>query len=152
MNVVYADVPPFEFVSEIERLFPEHYEELCVTKEFPFEPDWDCYRFMAERGSLRVITVRADDELVGYMVFIVRPHLHYKSCLTASEDLYYLRKDMRQGRIGLRMFKYAEEALTRIGVQRIIIHTKVHLDNSRLLEYLGYKFTDKLFTKMVVPQ
>lgn len=149
MNIVYADVPPLSCIDELEALAPAHYAELCVHKQFDFEPDWDTYKFIAEKGGLRLITVRADDELVGYMVFIVRPHMHYKSCLTASEDLYYLRKDMRQGRIGLRMFKYAEEALKRIGVQRINVHTKVHMDNSRLLEYLGYECTDKLFVKML---
>jgi hypothetical protein len=35
------------------------------------------------------------------------------------------------------------------GVHRIIMHTKLHLDNSRLFEYLGYKMTDKLFTKIL---
>jgi len=29
------------------------------------------------------------------------------------------------------------------------MHTKVHLDNSRLFEYLGYKMTDKVFSKML---
>jgi hypothetical protein len=47
------------------------------------------------------------------------------------------------------MFQYAEKALKRIGVDRIIIHTKVHLDNSRLLEYLDYHQTDKLFSKII---
>jgi hypothetical protein len=36
-----------------------------------------------------------------------------------------------------------------IGVNRIIMHTKVHMDNSKLFEYLGYKWTDKLFTKIL---
>lgn len=152
MKLVYADVPLLQFLPEMEQLFPMHYEELCVTKEFPLEPDWEAYRFMAERGMVRAVTVRADDVLVGYIVFIIRPHLHYKSCLTASEDVYYLRPDMRQGRIGIRMFQYAEEVLKRIGVQRIVIHTKVHMDNSRLLEYLGYGCTDKIFSKIVEPQ
>lgn len=151
MKIVYADVPPMQFLPEMQELFPMHYDELCVTKEFPLEPNWTAYNFFAEHNMLRVITVRADGELVGYMVFVVQPHLHYKSCLTASEDIYYLRPDMRQGRIGLKMFKYAEEALRRIGVQRIVIHTKVHMDNSRLLEYLDYKLTDKLFSKIVEP-
>lgn len=152
MNLVYADVPPLDFVDEMAALFPAHYEELCTDKTYPFEPDWDLYKLFASNNMLRVITVRADSELIGYMVFNVRPHLHYKSCLTAFEDLYYLRPDMRQGRIGIRMFKYAEEVLARIGVQKIIVHTKVHMDNSRLLEYLGYSLTDKIFAKTVVPQ
>jgi len=47
------------------------------------------------------------------------------------------------------MFQYAEEALKKIGVNRILIHTKVHLDNSRLLEYLGYSWTDKIYAKTI---
>lgn len=149
MNLVYADVPPLSFLQELEPLIGPHYAELCVDKSFSPEPDMEVYTFLAEKGKLRTITVRADDELVGYMVFVVRPHLHYKSCLMAYEDLYYLRADMRQGRIGLRMFKYAEEVLAGLGVNKIVVHTKVHMDNSRLLEYLGYSLTDKLFSKTV---
>jgi hypothetical protein len=39
--------------------------------------------------------------------------------------------------------------LKSVNVNRIIMHTKVHLDNSRLFEYLGYKNSDKLFTKIL---
>ena len=42
--------------------------------------------------------------------------------------------------------------LKRIGVQRIIMHTKIHMDNSKLFEYLGYKMTDKLFTKILTQE
>jgi hypothetical protein len=47
------------------------------------------------------------------------------------------------------LFQYAEGVLKGIGVDRIIMHTKVHLDNSRLFEYLGYKMSDKTFTKLL---
>jgi hypothetical protein len=47
------------------------------------------------------------------------------------------------------LFQFAEEALRADGVHRIIMHTKIHLDNSRLFEYLGYKHTDKLYTKIL---
>lgn len=148
-QIVYEDVPPLDFLGEMEAIFPEHYEELCVTKDFPMAPDYDAYKRLVDAGFIRVITVRADKELIGYIIFIIQPHLHYKTCLTAFEDLYYLKKEYRLGRIGIRMFKYAEEVLKRIGVNRIIMHTKVHQDNSKLFEYLGYKNTDKLFTKLI---
>lgn len=148
-QIVYADVVPLAFLGEMEALFPVHYEELCVTKDFPLAPDYEAYRRLAENNMLRVVTVRADDELIGYAVFIVQPHLHYRTCLTAFEDIYYLKKEYRVGRIGIRLFKYAEDVLKRIGVNRIIMHTKVHQDNSKLFEYLGYKNTDKLFTKLI---
>lgn len=149
MMFLYEDVDGLQFIDELEQLFPEHYEELCVTKEFPLEPDYEQYRALGKAGMLRTITCRVDGKLIGYIAFIVQPHLHYKSCRTAFEDLYFLKKEYRKGRVGIRMFKYAEQALKQHGVNRIIMHTKVHLDNSRLFEYLGYKHTDKLFTKIL---
>jgi GNAT superfamily N-acetyltransferase len=148
-TLVYADCDPFAFVEELKKLFPLHYEELCVTKDFPLTPDYDAYKRLADAGMLRCITVRADEEVIGYAIFIVQPHLHYMTCKTAFEDIYYIRPDYRKGRVGIRLFKYAEEVLKGIGVNRIIMHTKIHMDNSKLFEYLGYKWTDKLFTKIL---
>jgi hypothetical protein len=91
-----------------------------------------------------------DEELIGYIVFTIQPHLHYKTCKTAFEDVYYIKKEYRRGRTGIKLFQYAEKVLKEIcGVNRIIMHTKVHMDNSRLFEYLGYKNTDKLYTKLL---
>jgi GNAT superfamily N-acetyltransferase len=148
-QLIYEDVDVTQFIPEFERLFPEHYEELCVTKEYPVEPDIEAYKALAAAKMLRTITCRADGELVGYIIFLVNRHMHYKSCVTAFEDLYFVRKDYRKGRVGIKLFQYAEKVLKQFGVNRIVMHTKVHLDNSRLFEYLGYKWTDKVFTKML---
>ena len=148
-QIVYEDVNGLDFLDEFEQVFPEHYEELCVTKEFPLEPDYDAYRRIGQAGMLRTITCRADGELIGYIIFYIQPHLHYKDCLTAFEDLYFVKKEFRKGRVGIRLFQYAEKVLRQFGINRIVMHTKVHLDNSRLFEYLGYKWTDKVFTKIL---
>lgn len=149
MKLVYEDTPPMKFLEELKPLFPIHYEELCVTKDFPLKPDYEAYARLNDARMLRCITCRVDDELIGYAIFIVQPHLHYSTCLTAFEDIYFIKKEYRKGRIGIRLFQYAESVLNGIGVNRIIMHTKIHMDNSRLFEYLGYKMTDKLFTKIL---
>ena len=41
--IVYEDVDGTQFKEEFMRVLPIHYEELCVNKEFPFDPDWDAY-------------------------------------------------------------------------------------------------------------
>ena len=148
-QLIYADVDGLQFLPEFETLFPLHYEELCVTKDFPMSPDWEAYKRIANAGMLRTITCRVDDELIGYIVFFVQPHLHYSTCKTAFEDIYFVKKEYRKGRVGIKLFQYAEQVLKERGVNRIIMHTKVHLDNSRLFEYLGYKQTDKVFTKIL---
>lgn len=148
-TLIYEDVDGSKFINELEKIFPEHYDELCVTKDFVLEPDYDAYRRMFSAGMLRTFTCRCDNELIGYIIFIIQPHLHYKSCNTAFEDVYYLKKEFRKGRIGIQLFKYAEDVLKQIGVNRIIMHTKIHMDNSKLFDYLGYKHTDKLYTKLL---
>ena len=147
--IIYADVDAFQFLNELEPLFPLHYDELCVTKEFELDPDYDAYRTMAKAGMLRCITCRNDDELIGYIIFFIHPNLHYRSCKTATEDIYFVKKEYRKGRVGIKLFQYAEQVLRHCGVQRIVVNTKVHLDNSRLFEYLGFRLTDKVFTKIL---
>jgi len=147
--ITYHDEDPTVFFRELAPILPEHYEELCVTKDFPLEPDLAAYERLRVAGMLKAVTCRNDGELVGYIIFIVQPHLHYMSCITAFEDLYYVKKEYRKGRTGIKLFQFSEKVLKDAGVGRIIMHTKIHMDNSRLFEYLGYKNTDKLFTKIL---
>ena len=147
--ITYHAEDPTVFFKELAPILPEHYEELCVTKDFPLEPDLAAYERLRVAGMLKAVTCRNDGELVGYIIFIVQPHLHYMSCITAFEDLYYVKKEYRKGRTGIKLFQFSEEVLKDAGVRRIIMHTKIHMDNSRLFEYLGYKNTDKLFTKLL---
>jgi predicted acetyltransferase len=148
-TLVYEDTDFFKFLPEMQKLYPLHYDELSVTKEVPLEPDYDAYRRMADAGMLRCIICRVDEEVIGYIIFIIQPHLHYKSCMSAFEDVYFIKKEYRKGRVGIKLFQYAEKVLKHIGVKRVSMHTKVHADNSRLFEYLNYKWTDKTFTKML---
>jgi GNAT superfamily N-acetyltransferase len=149
MTATYQVEDPAEFIEALKDILPTHYDELCVTKDYPLMPDYEAYGRLYVAGMLRCITVREDNELIGYAIFIVHPHLHYKSCVTAFEDIYFLRKEERKGRVGIRLFQFAEDVLKKEGVDRIVMHTKIHMDNSRLFEYLGYKLTDKLFTKIL---
>ncbi len=149
MKIQYTVEDPATFIEELKEIIPVHYDELCVTKDFPLAPDYEAYGRMYTAGMLKCITARGDEGLIGYAIFIVQPHLHYRTCKTAFEDIYFLRKEHRLGRTGIRLFQFAEEALRADGVNRIIMHTKIHLDNSRLFEYLGYKHTDKLYTKIL---
>ena len=147
--IEYIVEDPATFIEELREVIPLHYDELCVTKDFPLLPDYEAYGRLYVAGLLKCITARDESGLVGYAIFIVQPHLHYRSCKTAFEDIYFLKKEHRLGRTGIRLFQFAEEALRADGVNRIIMHTKIHMDNSRLFEYLGYKHTDKLYTKIL---
>jgi hypothetical protein len=95
------------------------------------------------------MTCRLENELIGYIAFFLYPHMHYYDCLTAMEDLYYVQKEHRQGRVGLKLFTESEKILKNKGVNRIILSCKTHQDHTKLFEHLGYTFYEKHFTKML---
>ena len=148
-ELVYKCEDFFDILPELQSIFPLHYDELCVTKDFPLDPDLEQYKRINDAKLLVCVTCRCDEELIGYIVFFVQPHIHYRTCLTAFEDMYFVKPEHRRGRLGIRLFQYAEKVLRAVGINRIILHTKVHLDNSRLFEYLGYKNSDKVYTKIL---
>jgi len=147
--IEYKDDDWLKNLTELKEIIKDHYEELSVTKEYPLDPDWDAYLNILNNGKLKFITCKDNGKLIGYIIFFVYHHIHYKTCLCAFEDIYFLKKEYRKGRVGLKMFQFAEKLLKEQGINRIIYNTKVHQDNSTLFEYLGYKFIDKVFTKLL---
>ena len=87
MTVTYQSEDPGVFIEELKGILPEHYDELCVTKDFPLLPDYDAYKRLSDAKMLKAIVCRTAEEVIGYIIFIVQPHLHYKTCLTAFEDI-----------------------------------------------------------------
>lgn len=147
--ITYQVEPYMQCEDELKAIYPLHYEELTISKNFPLDPDYARYARMAEMGMLKLITCRKDDEMIGYVLMIIGPMLHYKTCIAAHEDIYYLKKEHRSGRIGVKLFQFVEDEMKKLGVDRIIMGTKVYSDNSKLFEYLGYHFYEKLFTKEI---
>lgn len=139
-----------ECKDEFEPFVMIHWGELGLTKEdVPIDFDWERFFEQERKGKLHTVTVRKDGKLVGYHIAFLGSHPHYKSTLHAMTDLYYLLPELRQGRTGLKLFKFAEEKLKELGVVKIYTGCKVILDHTRLFEYLGYEFSDKQFIKIL---
>jgi hypothetical protein len=147
--ITYAVEDYLKVEPELKAIYPEHYEELTVSKNFPLAPNYERYAALAKSGILKLITCRNKNELIGYVIMMVAPALHYKTCIVAHEDIYYLKKEYRKGRVGIKLFKFVEDEMKKIGVDRVVMGTKVYSDNSKLFEYLGYRFYEKLYTKEI---
>ena len=137
-------------LDEMKAMYPMHYSELGVTNsKFPLNPDYSKYLALERSGILILCTARRFSELIGYVQGLIVPNMHYVSCNEATEDIYYLKPEYRKGWIGVRLLKEFERACVRHGANRIRISTKVHLDNSILLKFLDYTFTEKVYTKVI---
>lgn len=139
----------------INDLLNEHWRELGVHQtKMPLDPDYARMIAAEDMGYFKVWTARDGKTLVGYMAFFIQPHLHFKSTITAVEDLYLLTASHRKGMTGYRMFVTAIDALKAHGAQRLYLHCKVHFEKDRgglgqMFERLGFVHTDNYYSKIL---
>ena len=139
-----------DIIDELKPLLEQHWQEIAGYKDqFPLNPDYDKYRAMDSAGLVHAVTVREDGALIGYYISFVLRHLHYQDCLVAMNDILFIRKDRRHGMTGSRMIRFAEKMLKEIGVNRMIMHVKVHHDFGRMLVKMGFTETEKNYEKLL---
>lgn len=136
---------------EIAQLCVLHWEEIALNRDsIPLAPDWERYEALANLGMVETAVARDEDgQLVGYQVYFVMPHMHYKTSLTAMSDVLFLAKEHRKGMTGIRLMKCAEQRLKERGVQRVIQNVKLHSDWGLILERLQYKPFERLYAKLL---
>lgn len=138
-----------EVRKETQSIFEEHWEEISTYKDIPLAVDWDIYKVLDEQGKLLTLVARNDGELIGYVVFFIHNHTHYKHTSYAVQDILFVRKGIRkslQG-CGFKLLKMAETILRAKEVDIIQHHVKCKHDFSPFLEKLDYHFVEKIYQK-----
>ena len=137
-------------LPELKPFFPIHYKELALNQDvIPLDPQWDVYSDRNANGQLMLVVGREDGYVIGYFIGFVLPSLHYKTSLTLTMDIFYIDKDKRKGRCGIRLFQAVEKEARRRGVQRMLVGSKMHKDASALFKYLKYEPIETYFSKML---
>jgi N-acetylglutamate synthase-like GNAT family acetyltransferase len=98
---------------------------------------------------ITIITARDKGILIGYSLFFVNSHIHYKNNIMANNDVLYLHPDYRQGRTGLKLIRKCEQVLQEQQVDKIIWHVKYAKDFRQILYRLGYEDEDALVGKII---
>lgn len=132
--------PWAKFIADAEPILYEHWDELAIHKDIDLDPDYYLYAEMERLGWLVIYTVRHPlDGLVGYALYVVRPHLHYRKHLWASNDIILIRSSHRNAGCGNTLMEFVERDLKERGVAVISTGTKVaHPELARLLEARGH--------------
>jgi GNAT superfamily N-acetyltransferase len=153
MSLTYAVEAWSDVWPELEVLLQDHWQEIALDKDvIALDMDLARYGALEAQGMLHVVTARHQRVLCGYHVSIVTTHLHYRTSLTAAEDLYYLTPPYRHGWAGVRLFQYVEATLRPRGVERMAASCKLHFQQgrvARLFARLGWTQTEALFTKYI---
>lgn len=144
-----AQVEAFRpFLQEVKPLLRGHWEELALNKDkVPLDPNYDQYLTYDDQGKMLVVTLRENGELVGYFIGIIGPGFHYKTCLTYTMDIFYVKPTSRGNGGGQIMVEFLEKELKRRGVQRTFMGTKCHKDAGWLFEKLNYQKVEIYYSK-----
>lgn len=139
-----------DILDEVKPLLEAHWREIALYQDqFPLNPDYEKYLALDRAGVVHIVTARTAGELIGYYISFIMPHLHYRDCIVAMNDILFLKSEYRRGRTGMQMIAFAEEDLKRIGVNRMTIHVKTAHDFSPALLRMGFTEIERNFDKLL---
>ena len=145
--ITFQKEAPSPFADDAVQLFKDHYDEIAErTDVIDLDPNIEQYNFMFNKNMLEIHTARDDGKLVGYSIWFVVNHIHYKKSLTATSDVLYIAPDYRKGMFGYKFIKWTTDEIKKRKPQRILFHVKPFLDYGHLLERLGGHFFEKSYS------
>jgi GNAT superfamily N-acetyltransferase len=151
MTYAFARETYDQVIDEIKPLLVEHWRELALYQEdIPLDPDYEIYRAMDHKGALAIYTIRygAERRLVGYAIYFLRNHHHYRGAKWATSDIVLVAQSHRNLGAGNGLFDYVEQDLRNQNVN--VIHTMTKLEHPELaflLESRGHQKVEVNYSK-----
>ncbi len=136
---------------DAEELLRLHYDELTFGKErIRLAPDEGRYEALERDGGLIIFTARDDGKLVGYALFFLVHHLHYRHNLYAMNDVFYVDPARRSDPwLGFRFLKFVDTQLsTDPDIDAIKWHVKLRREFGPMLKRLGYEPEEVVWSKL----
>lgn len=135
-------------IEHVPGLLEAHWHESARNKHLMvLKPDMARYQALEAAGSLLSLVAYVDDQIVGYSVNIVTPHLHYADLLCAHNDVLFIAKEHRETPLGLKLIRETERAARARGANLMLWHAKPGTALSAILPRLGSKVQEIIYSK-----
>ena len=132
----------------VSQLLLGHWEESAKNKHLMrLNPNVGEYQLLEDSNQLLSLFARDGDQIVGYSVNIIRPHLHYCELIVAYNDVIYVHPDYRNSPVGLRIIKETEEQCKEAGAKLMIWHAKEDTALEKILRRKDYPVQEIIFSK-----
>jgi predicted GNAT superfamily acetyltransferase len=134
-------------------LFPllqAHRDELAMAKHLmEVAPNWDAYHALEQCGALLALVAYLGDEIVGYSVNFIGPHMHDAALRYAHNDALYVKPEHRGGRMGLKLMRETELFVRERGARMMMWHAKPDTALEKILPRMGYGVEEIMFCKEI---
>ena len=128
----------------------EHYEELVGDKAtVKFDPHLDRYTQLEALSMLVSLGAYLDDQLVGYSVNILGPHMDSQHTMCAHNTMLFLAKAHRKGTLGVKLIRATSTACKVRGAQYMLWRAKPETTLHALLPRLGFEVLETVFSEVL---
>lgn len=135
MAITFTEQPIAEIIeTELWPLLVEHREELTTNKALmKLAPDVDSYRAAELDGRGLSIVARDGEQIVGYSINFIAPHLHYREVLVVFNDALWTSHTYR-ALVGAALMDATRQAGRLRGAHLVAWHAKPHTTLDRLMK------------------
>lgn len=96
-------------ITELKPMLEEHQVEVGAYPEIlELDPNWEFYEDAVAQSKIVIFTVRDDNILIGYNIFRIAPHMHYRNSIWACMDVLYLEPEYRHSELTIDFCNYCE--------------------------------------------
>tara|TARA_B000000557_G_C20752937_1_gene433821 strand:- start:539 stop:1048 length:510 start_codon:yes stop_codon:yes gene_type:complete len=139
-----------EVKGKLDLLFLEHYEEIARNKEImKLKPNYPMYYATEKVGALFIHVAMQNDVFVGYSINFVSNHFHYADLKYCQNDVLFIKKEFRGGRVGLKLMKVTEQHAKSLGCKLMLWHCKENTPLNQILPRLNYGVQDIIYSKEI---
>lgn len=118
---------------KVRSMLLEHWQETESDFKDEPQPNMEAYKVCEDAGLVVAFGAFDGDEMIGYAVAFVVPHMHH-GFICAQHDLLFVKKEYRASRTGLILKRRLEEACVAKGAVRIFWHAKPGSTFSKILQ------------------
>ena len=138
-------------IDELKPLLAQHWRELALYQDvIEFDPDYAKYDTLDGMGVIKIYVARDEGAVVGYAVYVVMPHMHYKQDVWARCDIIWVSPEHRRQHTGVMLLRFVEERLRADGVS--VMHTTGKVEHPALralLEHEGHECVEFGHSKLL---
>lgn len=136
-------------IATLMPMFNRHWAEVSSFPDKDLEPDYEWYLQVEQQGNYCMLIARSEDEVVGYMGYLIGRHPHHEGFIVANQDMFYVDPLRRKGMLGLQLIKASERVLKARGVGVVFQIVTKQCDYSVLLRRAGYTDASRLMQKRI---
>ena len=137
-----------EVKGKLDLLFLEHYKEIARNKGImKLKPNYPMYYATEKVGALFIQVAVQRNVFIGYSINFVSNHFHYADLKYCQNDVLFIKKEYRGGRVGLRLMKATEKHAKSLGCKLMLWHCKENTPLNQILPRLNYGVQDIIYSK-----